>query len=100
MSRFIRRLSPLALTLVLATALTACGDSGSSSEDFVAEADEICVEQVRDFQAVEDRLGSSTSLEQEAKMQKELLPIREESLASLEELEAPEESEKAWNRYL
>lgn len=100
MSRFIRLLSPLALVLFLATALAACGDSGSSSEDFVAEADEICVEQVRSFQQVEDRLGSSTTLEQEAKMQKELLPIREESLASLEELEAPEESEKAWNRYL
>jgi hypothetical protein len=99
-SRSIRRLSPLVLILVFAAALAACGDSGSSGEDFVAEADEICVEQVRDFQEVEDRLGSSTSLEQEAKMQKELLPIREESLAGLEELEAPEESEKAWNRYL
>jgi hypothetical protein len=99
-SRFTRLFSALALTLFLAAALAACGDSGSSSEDFVAEADEVCIEQVRDFQAVEDRLGSSTSLEQEAKLQKELMPIREESLASLEELEAPEESEKAWKRYL
>lgn len=99
MSRLIRLLSPLALALVLAAALAACGDSGSS-EDFVAEADEVCVEQVRDFQKVEDRLGSSTSIEEEAKLQKALMPIREEALVGLEELEAPEDSEKAWKRYL
>jgi hypothetical protein len=99
-SRLIRLVSPFALILVLALGVAACGDSESSSDDFVAEADEICVQQVRDFQAVEDRLGSSTSLEEEAKMQKELLPIREESLAGLEEVEAPEDSEKAFEKYL
>jgi hypothetical protein len=98
-SRPVRFCAPL-IALLLAVALAACGDSGSSGEDFVAETDEVCVEQVRNFQEVEDRLGSSTSIEEEAKMQKELMPIREESLTSLEELEAPEESEKAWKRYL
>lgn len=100
MSRFIRLASPFALILVLALGLAACGDSESSSEDFVAETDEVCVEQVRDFQATEDRLGSSMSIEDEAKMQKELLPIREESLAGLEEIEAPEDSKKAFDKYL
>jgi hypothetical protein len=90
-----------ALAAVLAVfGLAACGGSESSSEDFTAESDEVCVEQVRNFQAVEDRLGSSTSIEEEAKIQKELLPIREESLADLEEIEAPEESGKEWDRYL
>jgi len=90
-----------ALAMVLAVfGLAACGSSEPSADDFQAEADEVCVEQVRNFQEVEDRLGSSTSIEEEAEMQKELLPIREESLTSLEEIEAPEESEKEWDRYL
>jgi hypothetical protein len=90
-----------ALAMVLAVfGLAACGSSEPSADDFQAEADEVCVEQVRNFQEVEDRLGSSTSLEEEAEMQEELLPIREESLANLEEIEAPEDAEKEWNRYL
>jgi hypothetical protein len=89
------------LAAVLAVfGLAACGSSEPSAEDFTAETDEICVEQVRSFQEVEDRLGSSTSIEEEAKIQKELMPIREDSLTELEEIEAPEESEKEWDRYL
>jgi hypothetical protein len=94
------RLASIFVVLACAFGLAACGSSEPSAEDFRAEADEVCVEQVRNFQQVEDRLGSSTSIEDEAKMQKELLPFREESLTGLEEIEAPEESEKAWNRYL
>lgn len=100
MSRPIRLVSSFVLILALALSVAACGDSESSSEGFVAETDEICIEQVRAFQKVEDRLGSSTSLEEEAEMQKALLPIREESLADLEEVEAPEDSEKAFGKYL
>ena len=99
MSRLVRFTAPL-IALAFALALSACGSSEPSTDDFVAEADEVCVEQVRNFQEVEDRLGSSTSIEEEAKLQKELLPFREESLASLEEIEAPEDSEKAWEKYL
>jgi hypothetical protein len=86
--------------VVLAFALSACGGSEPSAEDFQAEADEVCVEQVRSFQEVEDRLGSSTSLEEEAELQKELLPFREKAIAGLEEIEAPEDSEEAWEDYL
>lgn len=99
MSRPIRLLAPL-VAILTALAIAACGSSEPSAEDFRAEADEVCVEQVRDFQEVEDRLGSSTSLEEEAKLQKQLLPLREESLTSLEEIEAPEESAEAWKEYL
>jgi ketosteroid isomerase-like protein len=98
-SRLARLVSPfIALALVLGIA--ACGSSEPSAEDFQAEADEVCVEQVRNFQEVEDRLGSSTSIQEEAKLQKELMPIREEAIAGLEEIEAPEESEKSWQRYM
>jgi len=96
----VSRLASSLVVLALAFALAACGSSDSSTEDFRAEADEICVEQVRSFQEVEERLGTSTSIEEEAKLQQELLPIREESLADLEGVEAPEESEKAWQGYL
>jgi hypothetical protein len=98
----VSRLTLLSAALAAALAvfgLAACGSS-DSADDFTAEADEVCVEQVRAFQEVEDRLGSSTSIEEEAKMQKALLPIREESLADLEGIEAPEESAKDWDRYL
>jgi hypothetical protein len=98
-SRLVRFFSPF-LVVALALSAAACGSSEPSADDFRAEADEVCVAQVRNFQKTEDRLGSSTSLEQEAKLQKELLPFREEAIADLEEIEAPEDSEKAWNRYL
>jgi hypothetical protein len=96
-SRLVRLAFPF---VALALALSACGSSEPSADDFSAEADEVCVEQVRSFQEVEDRLGSSTSIEEEAKLQKELLPFREKAIADLEEIEAPEDSEKAWERYL
>lgn len=99
MSRLFRISLPLVAVLAI-VGITACGSSEPSAEDFAAEADEVCTQQIRDFQKVEDRLGSSTSLEQEAKLQKALLPFREGSLADLEEIEAPEDSEKAWERYL
>lgn len=99
MPRFVRFAS-LFFVLVLTLSLAACGSSEPSADDFRAEADEVCVEQVRNFQKTEDRLGSSTSLEEEAKLQKELLPFREEAITELEEIEAPEDSEKAWERYL
>ena len=99
MSRLVRFACPF-LVVAFALSVAACGSSEPSADDFRAEADEVCVEQVRNFQKTEDRLGSSTSLEQEAKLQKELLPFREEAIADLEEIEAPEESEKAWNRYM
>jgi hypothetical protein len=94
------RLTALLAAVLAVFGLAACGSSEPSAEDFQAEADEVCVEQVRNFQEVEDRLGSSTSLEEEAKLQKQLLPFREEAITSLEEVEVPEESEKAWDRYL
>ena len=94
------RLAALLAAVLVVLGLAACGSSEPSAEDFVAEADEFCVEQVRNFQKVEDRLGSSMSIEDEAKMQKELLPIREESLTSLEGVEAPEDSAKEWEKYL
>jgi len=94
------RLPGLFLVLALLLGIAGCGSSEPSAEDFQAEADEVCVEQVRNFQKVEDRLGSSTSLEQEAKLQKELLPFREQAIADLEEIEAPEDAEKDWDRYL
>ena len=100
MSRPVRVSLPF-IALLVAFGLAACGGSSEpSADDFRAEADEVCTEQVRNFQEVEDRLGSSTSLEEEAKLQKELLPFREESLAALEEIEVPEDSAKAWDRYL
>lgn len=100
MSRSVRVSLPF-IALLVALGLVACGGSSEpSADDFRAEADEVCIEQVRNFQEVEDRLGSSTSLEEEAELQKELLPLREESLAELEKIEAPEDSAKAWGRYL
>lgn len=99
MSRLVRLLC-LPVSIALALGIAACGSSEPSTEDLRAEADEICVQQVRNFQEVEDRLGSSTSIEEEAKLQKELMPLREESLSELEELEAPEDSGKAWEQYI
>jgi hypothetical protein len=99
LSRLARFFLPL-IALLAVVGISACGSSEPSAEDFRAEADEICTEQVRSFQKVEDELGSSTTVEEEAKLQKRLAPLRKDSLAQLEEVEAPEEATKDWDRYL
>lgn len=99
MSRSVRFFVPL-LALLAMVGVTACGSSEPSAEDFIAETDEICTEQIVAFQKVEDKLGSSTSLEEEAKLQKQLMPVRQSSLSELEEVEAPEDSKKQFERYL
>jgi hypothetical protein len=92
----------IALAILVLGALVAagCGDSGSSNEDFVAEADQICTQQTADSVKVEDRLGYPLSLEEGAEFQGELAPIRQEGLEQLEGLEAPDELADDWDRYL
>ena len=100
MSRLIR-FAILPIALLAIAGITACGSSSEpSADDFRAETDEICTEQVVAFQKVEDKLGSSTTLEEEAKMQTQLMPLRQKSLAELEEVEAPEDAAKQFDRYL
>jgi hypothetical protein len=98
-SRPVRFLVPLVALLTI-VGFSACGSSDPSADDFRAEADEICTEQVRGFQGVEAKLGSSTSLEEEAKLQKQLLPLRQKSLSELEEVEVPDDVAKQFDRYL
>lgn len=99
MSRSIRFFIPLIVLLAI-VGISACGSSEPSADDFVAEADEICTEQVRDFQKVEAKLGSSADLKEEETLQKQLLPLREKSLSELEEVEAPGDAAKPYDRYL
>jgi len=98
-SRLIRFcILPIAVLAIVG--ISACGSSEPSADDFRAEADEICTEQIRGFQEIEAKLGSSTSLEEEAKLQKQLAPLRQKSLSELEEVEAPAEAKKQFDRYL
>jgi hypothetical protein len=91
----------LTLALFALTALAAgCGGGGSSTEDFRAEVDETCTDQVAQFVDVEERLGTPISLEEAAKSQREMNPIRAESLEELEEVEAPDDLADDWERYL
>lgn len=99
MSRPVRFFFPL-IALLAILGISACGSSEPSADDFRAEADEICTDQVVAFQGVEDKLGSSTSIEEEAKLQKTLMPLRQKSLSELEEVEAPKDVEKQFDRYL
>jgi hypothetical protein len=98
-SRPVRFFVPL-LALLAVLGVSACGSSEPSAEDFTAETDKICTEQIVAFQKIEDKLGSSTSLEDEAKLQKQLMPARQTSLAELEEVEAPEDAAKQFDNYL
>ena len=92
----------LALALfALVALLTGCGGSdGASTEDFRAEIDQVCADQVAQFVEVEERLGTPISLDEAAKYQKELEPIRQEALEEFEEAEAPDNLAKDWERYL
>jgi hypothetical protein len=99
-SRLIRFASTAIAALALASTLVACGGSELSADDFRAEADEICVNQVKGFIEIEQRLGVSEGLAEEAVLQGQLGKIRERSLSELEELEAPDEVAQPWDRYL
>lgn len=99
MSRLVRFVVPL-VVLGLAPGLVACGGSESSADDFRAEADQICVDQAKDYTEVERRLGIPEGLEEEVILAERLEENRGRTLSELEELEAPDELAEQWDRYL
>lgn len=100
MSQSIRRSLLLIATAVAAMALVACGDSEPSADDFRAEADEICQQQSQRFIEIETELGTPLNIKDDTEFQKRLNVVRQSSLGELEEIEAPDEVAKDWNRYI
>jgi hypothetical protein len=100
MRRFRRR--SVALLAVGGTiVLAACGgDGGPSTGEFLADADAACIDQNREAIGIQFAEGSSQSVEEEAALGRELIPVRADLNEQLEALEPPEELLSDWDRYL
>lgn len=88
------------LGLVLVAAACGGGDEESASDDFVAQADEICTNSQRELVGVVEDLGPLESPEDEAERVSALNPIREQTLADLQALEPPEELSADYEEYV
>lgn len=102
-----------ATSLLIAAAIAGCGPFGEggdggagadapvdapSGEEFVQRGDEICAS--AQDQVAELRREPPTNPAQSARFTQELIGISEEEVAQLEDLEAPEERQDVFERYL
>jgi hypothetical protein len=95
-----RGLAALALT-VAALALSACGSSGESKQDFIARADAICNNATRDLRNVAAPATSGTvTLRALAKYLAAVVPIVATEAKQLKALPRPAADEAALRRYL
>jgi hypothetical protein len=99
-----------ATSLLIAAAIAGCGPFGDDGDDggagegavsereFVQRGDEICASAQDQF--AELRREPPTNPAQSARFTQELIGISEEEVAQLEDLEAPEERQDVFERYL
>jgi hypothetical protein len=92
-------IAALAVTPVLV--LAACGDDdGSSTDDFVADADAGCVESAKEINELYAAEGLPQSFEEAVALLDKRLPISEEGVQKASELEAPDDVADDYDEYL
>ncbi len=81
-------------------ALAACGGDGADTEDFIAEADQICTEAERE--RVDIALGRPIlkTSEQEAAVLREIVPVHQREHDDLAALEPPEDASTEYSDFL
>jgi hypothetical protein len=95
------RLTLVAATIVAFGSLSACGDDdGGGAEDFIADADEICKTEVQEINRLFAELGNPTGPEELAILLEDRIPISEQAISDLRELEPPEESSDDFESFL
>jgi hypothetical protein len=74
--------------------LSACGDDdgGGDTDAFIAEADELCTTESREVNRLFAERGNPQSPEELAALLEERIPLTEQTVTELRELEPPEES--------
>lgn len=85
--------------VALATAITACGDSGLGKDDLIAQGDQICQESGQQLQEKTVALfqGKPSTSEMIQFVKKEVLPTYQEELAGLKALEPDGDSKDDWS---
>lgn len=92
------------LTLLLATGLIACGDDGgggeSEGDDFVSQANTLCLENATQFQDIALDVGYEFEIEDRIEGSERRLAVRRDTLAGFEELEPPADQSEAFDDLL
>lgn len=92
------------LALLLATGLVACGDDNgggdSEGDDFVSQANALCSENATQFQDIALDVGYEFEIEDRIEGSERRLAVRQDTLASFEDLEPPADQSEAFNDYL
>jgi len=87
------------VSTLLVLGLTAFA-GGSDTDEFRSDADEICTDAAEQTNEVLNELGVAQSVEDDVAITEALLPIREESLSQLEDLDPPRKLRSDYEDFL
>jgi hypothetical protein len=79
---------------------TPTAEAGPTSEEFIAQAEEVCISAAEETNEINNELGVSGTIKESLALGKRLIAVRAERLERLRALDVPEELQAQWTQHL